>query len=278
MNSYDRLIQLGIDTKDIPDNEDDRYLMIRHIGFKNRENGYKEWKEQLDSKSLDLEIHKCDYGCGNVAYFYFKSADKWCCNSNFRKCEGHRAEMSRKAQLRNYDSPLNKLRRSLKAGKEKCVVCGRTAKYLIANHIPCCTKYKKDCPEYVHPQQERMLDYYNNTPGAREKARAKLRECQNRPIVKAKKKVKMILLHNKKNDCIPCVEFQENYNKGLLKRNEKTLERQIKYLESKGFNTYDIPTDNKERTALVNRVKSKYRYRSTLGSNVIINTKISGGI
>jgi len=230
----------------------------------------------IDNEELKLETHKCDYGCGGNGIFYYKTANKWCCSSTFFKCQGHKDKMSKEATKRNYNTKFNKERReakrALEAGELKCKYCGKDANYLLVGNKPCCVEKAMSCPDFGNMQRDHMLEYYK-TPGAKEKARAKLRECQNRPKVKAAKKVKMIVLH--KGNCEPCIEFQEKYQVGIAKRKRNTKIRQTEYLISKG---YDCPADDKERADLVNKVRSKYRYREMLSSSVDINTNIEGDI
>lgn len=244
-------------------------------GYKLREEAYKEAR-------LKLETHKCDYGCDNTAVFYFKTADKWCCSAKFFKCPGYKKKAVDISLANNYNSKTNIKRRQMKAdmksGKLKCHYCNGPASYLVSTGKPCCTKYAKQCPEHSKWVGDNKKKWYDDHPGSREKARAKLKECQNRPIVKAKKKIKMIILHNKKNDCEECVEFQEKYKEGITKRKENTHIRQIEYLKSKGYNSYDIPEDPKELAIFINRVRSKYRYKELLSGNININSKIEGDV
>lgn len=57
------------------------------------------------------EIHLCDYGCGKEASYYFKSVNKWCCESSTNKCP----EIRRK----NSDSNSGKKRPRSKEHQKK---------------------------------------------------------------------------------------------------------------------------------------------------------------
>jgi len=42
----------------------------------------------------------CDYGCGNVAKYFFRTTKKYCCSDHFSRCEKIRNLLSKKLKGR----------------------------------------------------------------------------------------------------------------------------------------------------------------------------------
>lgn len=200
--------------------------------------------------------NKCFY-CGGSAVHFFKTANRWCCESNTNRCPAIR-EKKRKSSLNKYkDSPRGKVRRSIEDGTAKCVYCGDTAHFMIFENKPCCTETAYDCPNHSKARGESIKQKYAENPERCINMSRTMKEVQNRDDVKQKKSNTMIELH--RGDCEPCIEFQNNYKEGIEKRNIKNHLKAYDFLINVGFKEEDIPTDMNERAIVVNRVKASMK-------------------
>ncbi len=87
-------------------------------------------------------IKLCDYGCGQVANYYFKYAKKWCCENFTSKCPNIRKKNS-------LNHLKNNISLSIKTNDLCSYGCGKRAKYLIKGSKKlCCSKTPQSC-EYI---------------------------------------------------------------------------------------------------------------------------------
>jgi hypothetical protein len=84
----------------------------------------------------------CDYGCGQLAIYYFKTHDKWCCSYHTTKCPKNRnkaretqtGKISPKAKI--FDNIENKI----------CDYgCGQPARFKFKNGKSCCSERTSKC-------------------------------------------------------------------------------------------------------------------------------------
>ena len=82
----------------------------------------------------------CDYGCGLEAKFYFKSTNKWCCESNTHRCPEQKKQRKKSKYISEKITNLNT--------KILCDYgCGQIALYKIGDRKFCCSKSINQCPD-----------------------------------------------------------------------------------------------------------------------------------
>jgi hypothetical protein len=164
-----------------------------------------------------IDKHICDYGCGQEATHYFKTAKKWCCSKSFLKCPSVKKKRSEIMLKVNEGSKADIMRKAIADGSGKCYLCGAPAKHIVFSSKLCCMDRITKCPKHKEVLRASMKDKY--TPERIEAMRQTMLEVQNRPEVKEKKRKTMLKLHNE--DCIPCREFQQKFKKAHKKRRLK---------------------------------------------------------
>lgn len=222
-------------------------------GTTKQRNGDKESKIIVSN----IGNNKCDYGCGKPAKYYFKTADVYCCESNFRKCS-HQKELTKiQALMRNAGSKRQVALGRIERGELNCVYCGNTAKHMISGYRGCCEKYAKQCSGYSKFIGDNIRQAYIDDPSKHEKMTKAMLEAQNRPEVIEKKRQSMNELHN--GDCILCKEFQHNYEEGRNKHRDNLDERITKELKDMGIVP---PNSMDERAMLLKKIKYQLREES----------------
>lgn len=183
----------------------------------------------------------CEY-CNELPAKYFFNTippnGKWCCSEIVHRCIKFRRERSERAKAIYYHAPINVLKRDIANGKVVCSVCdARFARYITTNGKPVCGGVRvKDCPDHGQYFSDIRKRIWQENPEYREKMKVAMKEVHNRPEVKQKKKEKMEELHH--GSCIPCVEFQHNFEEAHAKRQGKPLRlkdrTEVKSKEVKG--------------------------------------------
>ncbi len=202
-----------------------------------------------------MDKQLCSYGCGKEGKFYLETADKWSCVENFRKCEGYRDKLSKAQTIRNKDSKISKLKEKLKNGEIRCCYCGNVANHIISGYRGCCEKYAKLCPLYSQVIGNNIRQAYIDDPSKHEKMTKAMLKAQNRPNVIEKKRISMTKLHNQ--DCIKCVEFKHNYEKGRDKFRSSLHIRHFMSLVELGVPKSYIPSNKKKRLKLLKFLRYK---------------------
>ena len=203
----------------------------------------------------DIGKYKCSYGCGNDALYYFANADKYCCSNHFSKCPKTKELFVARNKSRIPNSKIGKIRTAIANGTAKCCYCGEPAKYIVSGPRPGCCQSIRECPSYHKVIGDNMRKMYAINPAIKFRKRQAIADVQKRPDVKAKKRKAMKMLHN--NDCIPCVEFQENYIKGRAHFKETIYKRDYTTLVNYGCPIHHIPLDVEIRRELVNYIRYK---------------------
>jgi hypothetical protein len=159
------------------------------------------------------KMSKCIYGCGQPAKYFFKTRSGGCCSPHYTQCPTWRQNMS---QIMMEKHPhINNLRKSIESGNQKCVICGKVAKYLTSSQKPCCEPKLPECPEYSKMVSKKMKQRYAENPKLIQQQREIGREVHNRRSVVKKKREKMKDLHHGKSK--EAKKFQKNYQKGRKK-------------------------------------------------------------
>ena len=87
------------------------------------------------------EIKLCEYGCGQEAKFYFKTSDKWCCNSHFMKCP---------EQIKIISLKYKGTHKLIKFENLNHIICdfgcGQEAKFISKYGKFCCSESRNSCP------------------------------------------------------------------------------------------------------------------------------------
>ena len=162
--------------------------------------------------------HKCFYCKTRQAVAYYPTANRYCCEKNYRHCPGVRQNMRASTLKQNENSPFNTLRREIREGKHLCIYCGMTSNYLITRG-PCCADRARSCPGHSLWLRKRMIKKYEDQPELRERMREISREVHNRPDVIDKKSATMLHLH--RDDCTKCKDFQSKFKKAHARRRGK---------------------------------------------------------
>jgi len=100
----------------------------------------------------------CSYCKEREGKYYFKTAEKWCCESTYHKCPAIRKKTS--ISVKNRHPEHQKLKQDLKEGKLKCYICGETANYLVHINHPCCSNGSRKCPGYSKYLSDKHNKYY----------------------------------------------------------------------------------------------------------------------
>lgn len=86
----------------------------------------------------------CEYGCGKIARYRFKNG-KYCCEDNYRKCEGYISSKNLNGKTGPKPERINE------EGILCSYGCGRKAKYKFKNGNYCCEKSIQNCPSKKKP-------------------------------------------------------------------------------------------------------------------------------
>ena len=137
---------------------------------------------------------KCDYGCNQIARYYFFNSNKWSCSSHAQKCPVNSKKISDRINAPTYHEKLNFFK-DLKEGKFNCIYCGEKGNHIIQGSWktgkPCCKPKAKLCPTYSKVNSERMKQRYKDNPELIEKQRQIGLEVHNRPDVIRRKSESM---------------------------------------------------------------------------------------
>ena len=82
--------------------------------------------------------------------------------------------------------------------------------------IFCCSETGRSCPGFGKYLGDLRLQYYKDNPEQLEFQRKNVKEINNRPEVKEKKRLAMLRLH--RDSCDACLEFQTNYTEAQKAR------------------------------------------------------------
>ena len=109
-----------------------------------------------------MDIHLCDYGCGQEAKFYLKSVDKWCCSKNCHTCLGFRSKPSKTPEEIITD--------------ELCDYgCGQKAKFKFGNGKLCCSKNIMTCPIKTEKNRQSNIGKHEITEEQRQEQSKRLK-------------------------------------------------------------------------------------------------------
>ena len=125
------------------------------------------------------QIQLCDYGCGQLATYQFKSG-KWCCESNTHRCPSQRIINSKThigipsvKKGKKYKNTKHNFE-EIKTSKLCDYGCGNIAKYKFDNKKVCCSKSQNSCPEVKSKNRSSNIGIDRNTKENKEASRLRM--------------------------------------------------------------------------------------------------------
>jgi len=187
--------------------------------------GLKEIIKHLETCELCKDVYKSTEG----QKIYYRLQSK-----HYRHCETFKYLLMKRRKDPNNELTTKqienqKIRSILQKGGDhpyKCEKCGEKAKYLLFGQRLSCSPKLKECPKF-HDDLSKKFKEQRGTVEYRQMMSEAMKEAQNRPEVKEKKRQTMLYLHNDNEK--ECLVFRHNYTKAQVNRRGKKYPRNEYY-------------------------------------------------